>query len=615
MNLSFKNRLSNAHILLALLAVLMFFIYWLLTCNIGGFDDAFISYNFSQNIAHGNGFAWSKLGDPIYGSTTLTYTILLALLSFSGIEIPAISIFLGAFFWACSILVLAYFFKARLNIFNVLLSLVLVAVSLTAVRNSYGMETSFFTFIALLTFKAYLNKSFRLVSILSWLLVFTRIDGILVPGIIFLHMFLTSNFVFTPKFFFKQKHIYSNLILFVGLLAVTTVCIQLYFGQPLPSSFLAKLILNETGSGAISFKALWDYLGGGFYDFDMNKSILHIFSATSLILIFLTIITKNNLKSWDTELPLIWSLLYVLVFQIKKAPLFPWYLSPTLFVLLAYTGFYLLAPLPKKFKMLNIVKIIIYILLVTSATVNTINTIRADIGGSNIYKVEERRIMAHAILNDRKDLEGVYFKVMAFEMGFLGYFLPDAEVFDVLGLVTPEVVFDKSLRHDPVAKYIKWNPDYTVIVDANLYQPTGSLNQNIDFQREQDVIFNLPREFGHNYIVYKKRDTKHSLEDLNHKISERLLDDKTNTLTFHFKEKITIKENGLICFDNVEKSLFNSSFEFYTNDSWIPPSANHFFTLERGCVRAYQEMQFSALRIKANINLSGKNLNLFKSVR
>ena len=53
-------------------------------------DDAFISFRFAYNLASHGELAYN-LGDPVFGSTALLYTLLLAVLGAVGIPIPIAS--------------------------------------------------------------------------------------------------------------------------------------------------------------------------------------------------------------------------------------------------------------------------------------------------------------------------------------------------------------------------------------------------------------------------------------------------------------------------------------------------------------------------------------------
>ncbi len=66
----------------AMLAIaLLFRLAWLLFTNFTA-EDAFITFRFAQQIGLGNGFAYNP-GDPIYGTTTPLFTLLLAVWSAS----------------------------------------------------------------------------------------------------------------------------------------------------------------------------------------------------------------------------------------------------------------------------------------------------------------------------------------------------------------------------------------------------------------------------------------------------------------------------------------------------------------------------------------------------
>jgi len=53
-----------------------------------GIDDAFISYRFASNVAHGFGFVWNPGEAPVYGFSTALWVWILSLLGALGMDIP-----------------------------------------------------------------------------------------------------------------------------------------------------------------------------------------------------------------------------------------------------------------------------------------------------------------------------------------------------------------------------------------------------------------------------------------------------------------------------------------------------------------------------------------------
>ncbi|UCC50204.1 MAG: hypothetical protein JSV68_13935, partial [Anaerolineaceae bacterium] len=62
------------------------------------FDDAYITYRYARNIALGRGFVYN-VGEPVLGTTTPLYTLLLAGLSLVWPNLPLLSHVIGVLAW------------------------------------------------------------------------------------------------------------------------------------------------------------------------------------------------------------------------------------------------------------------------------------------------------------------------------------------------------------------------------------------------------------------------------------------------------------------------------------------------------------------------------------
>jgi hypothetical protein len=97
--------------------------------------------------------------------------------------------------------------------------------------------------------------------------------------------------------------------------------------------------------------------------------------------------------------------------------------------------------------------------------------------------------------------------VMAFEVGNLAWGL-EAKVYDILGLTAPDVVRFGG-KKNPLYILEKYKPDYAVIVDLASYEPTATILESFEFNKDYSLMFSKRRALGDYYNVYERQPDKH----------------------------------------------------------------------------------------------------------
>ena len=161
------------------------------------FDDAYITYRYARNLAHGDGFVYNR-GERVLGTTTPLYTILLALTSraTSSDDLPWLSIAINAVFDLGTALLLVRVLPsfgmpvkvARLVSLAYVLSPLRIRVALG------GMETSMAVFWLLAASHQYAVKKGSLsAAACSGIACLTRPDLAILPALFAVHAIARSR--------------------------------------------------------------------------------------------------------------------------------------------------------------------------------------------------------------------------------------------------------------------------------------------------------------------------------------------------------------------------------------------------------------------------------------
>lgn len=205
-------------------------------------DDAFISFRYADNLAHGLGLVYNA-GERVEGYSNFLWTLWTALGMRLGAMPETWSIVWGAVFYAATILLLGVRAAGRPLRSGTSALAVPLAAMLAATHRDWnifatsGLETSCFTFLTLLGYDRLIAapptpRRAALAGLVLALVSLTRPDGILFAA-------LGGAFVFAtmvPR--------WRCLGAYVGVLLAITVPAELwriaYYGDPLPNTYYAK---------------------------------------------------------------------------------------------------------------------------------------------------------------------------------------------------------------------------------------------------------------------------------------------------------------------------------------------------------------------------------------
>ncbi len=212
-------------------------------------DDAYIHFQFARNLATGHGFSFNP-DQPIPGSTSPLWVVLLAALSLLGLPLWLVAKALGIMALAAAA-VLAW----RLALPLVATPVAALAVgALTALDGRLlwaapsGMEVTLFAALCLAAFLARptnggpgATRRFLLVAALCGLATLTRPEGYLLTAVLAVDLYVR----FRPSW----RIVAAGAALYVALAAPYVVFCLLTTGHPLPTTFYAKA--SPLGAGTL----------------------------------------------------------------------------------------------------------------------------------------------------------------------------------------------------------------------------------------------------------------------------------------------------------------------------------------------------------------------------
>jgi arabinofuranosyltransferase len=209
-------------------------------------DDAFISFRYLENFLNGHGLVYN-IGERVWGYTNFLWTIILAPFVKLGFDPVLISRILGIFFNSASlVLVITFYSKSNLEIrkWGWAAGLLLASSGAFVVQSLSGLETSFFSFLVLLTARSYSiylqkKKTSQLywIGILAAAAAMTRPEGYFIFGLLVLHFL----YEFRTQGLFLWTSLRIPLLIFGAFMSLFLTWAYLYYSAFWPNSISAKV--------------------------------------------------------------------------------------------------------------------------------------------------------------------------------------------------------------------------------------------------------------------------------------------------------------------------------------------------------------------------------------
>ncbi len=446
------------------------------------YEDAFITYTFARNIAHGHGFVFHPDLPPVQGASSLLHTLLLAglawLLPFPVHQIGAV--FSMAFFIALSF-AMVHFVSLDPVPLPTPRKLFLFAVALCfqlPLCLSWGLET---TFLHTVLFSALLCVFKKRKIAAAFCLA-------LIPLIRFDYLFFLPFFGIAMILVFQSLRTAVLLALpALGSALLYLLGAQWYFGLAVPHTWIAKSDIPPEVSGVLNW-----------LHFFSRFPWIALLAGLCLLLLLLFAVRRpwsspaNPFRRNPLASLLLFCLagfLYTVILQYKGAPDQTWYyLTPLVFLFAAA-----LAAVRQTFEKQNLPWLFSSLALVILNLLACRHLIRNEFLGNNLHL-------------DRREHIGVYLKtfvpdierktVLGFEMGKIPYY-SGAKCYDLLGLVTPEAIEGLKAK-DTSITFRKLDPDFLAAANGPDFFPIRFI-RDPSFQRRYAPVFQ-----SRGYILFRK---------------------------------------------------------------------------------------------------------------
>jgi hypothetical protein len=235
--------------------IIIFFILMMLSVRIAFVlhtnytaEDAHITFQFSRNLATGDGFALNP-GEPIYGSTTPLLTFLLA-----GWFFISTDLVLGARIISILAILLGTIHMSKAIGNKVMEFLIFLGLSVSSqlfVEDMQGMEMALVFVFSIAAWRYFVEGRPLHAGLSAGLLLWTRVDGV-----------IWISCVALVWAFKNRKDALIFLAVICTIYAPWIVFSCLYFGSPVPWTIIAKQVAYGIGNPTypVHFMRIYNYL-------------------------------------------------------------------------------------------------------------------------------------------------------------------------------------------------------------------------------------------------------------------------------------------------------------------------------------------------------------------
>jgi hypothetical protein len=352
-----------------------------------------------------------------------------------------------------------------------------------------GMESGLFTALALLALLLQAEGRRRAAGLAAALATLTRPEGLLLLALLLGH----DLFPVRPRGAALGRATRA-LGPSVALLALALGLEAAYFGTLLPNAVIAKLAFDCGVAGCfspLSFASLLaERLG--------RPAAVVLLAGAGLGFVRAAISAEGR-----SQLLFQWSALHAGALLAARAPDAPWYYAPLLPATLVAYAHGLAAPAARFPRMARAGRLALAATVALTAASTAWRVARDPLGARVEWNLEKRQLAA-AVLDDMGRHRQASARLLAFEVGYLGWAVP-GRVDDMLGVVTPGLQPCLQGR-DPDAALRSLDPDYVVVIDDPSHRATSCIAGAALRSASLRTLVRTPRRWGHDYVVFARRE-------------------------------------------------------------------------------------------------------------
>jgi hypothetical protein len=462
------------------------------------FDDTYIIFRYSENIAHGQGFVFNA-GQHVLGTTTPLWTLILAVAALVRLPLPEVAYLSGALLSGASVVLIALTLR-RLGFpgWTGLAASAMFAVQADwASLSRSGMETDLFVFLLMATCYSLAGQRLTPAASFAMLLALTRPEGlIMVPVVLALAI--------------RQRHDPRELVraaaIYVIPLTAWVVFSTSYFGSPVPQSILAKAqqsasLHQFSDSNFIRFL----YFGQSPSNTTLYPGEYSTKGTWIQINVLLTLLAVAGgiylLHTWRRERSR-WALAVVVYFPVVYGASFvaagaftyyEWYFGPL----------YPMEAASAAIGLYGISRLIASAVIMRRIMISVVAGYMAcQLTASLLVKLpaERKDNWASFLMASTSHLP-VGSTIAAREIGGVGWVNPHSSISDLFGLVTPAALRLGDLRY-----LQRYRPAFISLRSDEGYRFLTTVGETPWFIRNYQLVRNLadPNSFRH-YYLYARR--------------------------------------------------------------------------------------------------------------
>lgn len=456
-----------------------------------GPDDAFITYRYARNLAHGLGFVFNPGDAPVLGTSTPLYALLLAAGARLGVDIPSLSVAVGTLATAACVALMALLgIRTGLAAAGIAAALTFGA---SPFNGAYleGMETPLYLALALGAILASVCRRPTLAMTLGALVVLTRLDGAAVLAVVTAHEVLV-----------RRKVPWRSVVPGAILLGSWGLYALWRFGSVLPASGLAKMAHPFSISGRFSPASprLMNLTFPAFDALGVLRAPAERLGFLAVVFLGLVLLARSvrpprtfeESGAVTTGLVGAWFLLYVAGMKVLRLPDFTWYYGPPA-VSLALLSWILAFALVRRIAPRLSSPSVLAAAAALSALGWWVPVESEVLREPSPHALAGRWLKEHASPSDT---------VCAYEIGMVGYY-SDLRTIDMLGLTEPgarphllRADYAWAIRERRPAFVFTHEPDRWPVSDAIFAEPEFT-------SRYREVV--RFRDPGHaDYVLFRR---------------------------------------------------------------------------------------------------------------